>query len=137
MLGYPKGEWVYRVLSDICHQYPTRSLWLFGRPMALCARCFFAYVGIFAASIYFAFFVKRVRFLYLLLVGLVMIAPALTDGIVQLYTVYISTNFVRSITGFSAGIGCVIVLCSILLPRWGRHEKHRESTGLCTLRSRL
>ena len=45
LLGYPAGEQIYAFLSPICHQYPTRSLWIVGRPFALCARCTLGYAG--------------------------------------------------------------------------------------------
>jgi hypothetical protein len=35
--GYPAGEGAYRALTHICHQYPSRCVWVAGRPMALCA----------------------------------------------------------------------------------------------------
>lgn len=31
--------------SPVCHQDPGRSLWLFGAPMAVCARCMGLYLG--------------------------------------------------------------------------------------------
>lgn len=46
VVGYPSGEWLYNTLSLICHQFPTRSFWLFEHPMALCARCTGGYSGV-------------------------------------------------------------------------------------------
>lgn len=31
--------------SPVCHQDPARSLWLFGAPVAVCARCLGMYLG--------------------------------------------------------------------------------------------
>jgi uncharacterized membrane protein len=45
LMGYPAGEQIYAALGPICHQYPTRSFWIFGRPFALCARCTMGYAG--------------------------------------------------------------------------------------------
>ncbi len=50
MLGFPHGESFYALLDPICHQYPTRSLWVFDRPFALCARCTTGYLGLAIAS---------------------------------------------------------------------------------------
>ncbi|MBI4457023.1 MAG: DUF2085 domain-containing protein [Acidobacteria bacterium] len=35
--------------APICHQIPQRSLWLFGKPLAVCARCSGFYFGFLAA----------------------------------------------------------------------------------------
>ncbi len=32
-------------LSNACHQNPTRSFWLLGYPVSLCARCLGVYIG--------------------------------------------------------------------------------------------
>jgi uncharacterized membrane protein len=36
---------LYAAFSPTCHQIPERSFWLFGHPLAVCARCFGIYVG--------------------------------------------------------------------------------------------
>lgn len=50
LMGYPHGETLYALLDPICHQYPTRSLWVFDRPFALCARCTTGYLGLAIAA---------------------------------------------------------------------------------------
>jgi uncharacterized membrane protein len=35
----------YACFSSVCHQIPERSFWVFGHPMAVCARCFGIYAG--------------------------------------------------------------------------------------------
>jgi uncharacterized membrane protein len=101
-LGYPHGESTYRLLSPICHQYPTRSLWITGRPLALCTRCFSGYLGVSIASL-LVFSSKRffVRVTY----GLLLLMPAVLDGMLQLNTSYESVNAVRVLTGFAGGMG--------------------------------
>jgi uncharacterized membrane protein len=37
---------LYACFSPVCHQIPGRSFWLFGHPLAVCARCFGVYSGI-------------------------------------------------------------------------------------------
>ncbi|MBK6734318.1 MAG: DUF2085 domain-containing protein [bacterium] len=49
--GYPAGEGAYRMLSHICHQYPSRCVWVAGRPSALCARCTAGYLGVAAMAL--------------------------------------------------------------------------------------
>lgn len=46
VLGFPHGESWYALVDPICHQYPTRSVWVFDRPFALCARCTTGYLGL-------------------------------------------------------------------------------------------
>jgi len=36
---------LYACFSPTCHQIPERCLWLFGHPLAVCARCFGIYAG--------------------------------------------------------------------------------------------
>ena len=50
LMGFPHGESWYALVDPICHQYPTRSLWLFDRPFALCARCTAGYFGLAVSS---------------------------------------------------------------------------------------
>ena len=53
MIGYPSGENIYSLLSNICHQYPLNSFWIFERPFAICARCFSAYSAILIMTLFF------------------------------------------------------------------------------------
>lgn len=46
--GFWMADWQHRAFRMLCHQDPTRSFWLNGKPMAVCARC---------VGIYFALFV--------------------------------------------------------------------------------
>ncbi|MBM3311040.1 MAG: DUF2085 domain-containing protein [Candidatus Aminicenantes bacterium] len=39
---------LYACFSPVCHQMPERSFWLFGHPLAVCARCFGIYAGFLA-----------------------------------------------------------------------------------------
>jgi len=39
------GFALHRGFSLVCHQRPERSFWLFGAPVAVCARCLGTYVG--------------------------------------------------------------------------------------------
>lgn len=100
--GYPKGEKIYLLLSSICHQYPTRSLWIFNRPFALCSRCLGGYFGL--GISYFIIYSKQ-KYLFRLLKGIIFIIPGIADGIFQLMTTYESSNIIRLITGFIGGIG--------------------------------
>ena len=36
---------IFWFFSPVCHQDPARSFWLFGAPLAVCARCLGIYLG--------------------------------------------------------------------------------------------
>lgn len=106
--GYPSGEGLYSFLSPICHQYPTRSLWIMERPFALCTRCFSGYLGLGIGMIFIRpnyFYFRR------LLIGMLLLLPGVLDGVIQLLTDYESNNFTRAFTGLVAGVGLYFILC--------------------------
>lgn len=44
--GHPLGAWAIReFFSRVCHQEAARSFWLWGAPVAVCARCLGIYLG--------------------------------------------------------------------------------------------
>lgn len=49
---YSISNYFYNVLSAMCHQFPSRSLWIVNRPMGLCSRCFAIYAS-FPIAIFF------------------------------------------------------------------------------------
>ncbi|MCP4123851.1 MAG: DUF2085 domain-containing protein [Bacteroidetes bacterium] len=108
--GYPYGEELYRFLHPICHQYPTRSLWVFDRPLGLCTRCLSGYLGVM-----FAVFFRRwwwggkKRFV----IGLLLLALAILDPIVQLNTSYISSNPMRFLTGALGGFAVSLMFMPV------------------------
>ena len=105
--GYPNGEGIYSFLSPICHQYPTRSMWILNRPFALCSRCFSGYLGL---SI--GLFAIRSRYKYYkrLIFGIGLLIPGVLDGIIQLLTTYESTNIIRFFTGLIGGYGVFYII---------------------------
>lgn len=44
----PLGGVLYSAFSPVCHQIESRCIFLFGFPLAVCARCFGIYVGFLA-----------------------------------------------------------------------------------------
>jgi|TARA_B100000809_G_scaffold257806_1_gene300031 uncharacterized membrane protein len=105
--GFPNGEGIYSFLSPICHQYPTRSLWILNRPFALCSRCFSGYFGL---GIGFLFFRSQNNYLKRLILGIGLLIPGVLDGLIQLWTSYESTNTIRFFTGFSGGLGVFYII---------------------------
>ena len=108
LLGVPVGESLYRALADICHQYPTRSLWVTERPMALCARCFSGYLGLGLAALVLPLSSPYWKHL---LAGIILLFIVATDPLVQLLTTYESNNFLRAITGLVGGAALWMIIC--------------------------
>jgi uncharacterized membrane protein len=46
---------IYAIFSPVCHQVPSRCLYVFGFPMAVCARCFGIYTGFLAGVLLYPF----------------------------------------------------------------------------------
>ncbi|RME32601.1 MAG: DUF2085 domain-containing protein [Deltaproteobacteria bacterium] len=105
--GYPAGEGIYQLLNPFCHQYPTRSLWVWDRPFALCSRCFAGYLGVFFACL---FLWRDWSYTKRLLWGVLLLAPGVIDPIVQFLTPYESTNTLRVLTGLAGGVGVFLLL---------------------------
>ncbi|MBT3839297.1 MAG: DUF2085 domain-containing protein [Candidatus Marinimicrobia bacterium] len=102
IFGYPNGEYFYLTLSPICHQYPTRSLWIFNRPFALCSRCFSGYLGL---GFGFLLIYSQHKYFKRLIIGIALLIPGVLDGVIQLTSIYESTNIIRFFTGLSGGFG--------------------------------
>lgn len=117
LVGYPSGEREYSFLINICHQYPTRCIWLLNRPMALCARCTFGYIGVVIGCVT----VLRNNVAHFssgkLLLGLLIFLLMLIDPIIQLRTEYESTNYIRMITGMIGGYAITMFLFPFRLKR--------------------
>jgi len=108
--GYPAGESIYAAFSPVCHQYPTRSLWWFERPWALCARCSSAYFAIALSAVFLS---VRQPYWRRVLIGLTLIALAAIDPVLQLLGLYESTNVLRLFTGILGGAGAFLTLYPI------------------------
>jgi len=107
IFGYPHGEAIYSHLSGICHQYPTRSFWIFNRPFALCSRCTSMYMGLFIFS---TFFTIKKNYTKRLIIGFSLILFVSFDPIIQLFTSYESNNFIRLVTGIIGGVGTFLII---------------------------
>lgn len=107
ILGAPTGENIYQLFSHICHQYPTRSLWILDRPFALCSRCTFGYLGV--AFMFFCYTQIDLKYSKRFLIGCLLLSFGVADGLIQLLTTYESVNTIRAITGFAGGSGIVLI----------------------------
>ena len=96
---YSFSNYFYKLLSDICHQYPSRSLWIMKRPMSLCSRCFAIYFSFSISLILFPILRKRK---YIVLLSLFFL-PLILDGLLQYYNLKESNNFLRILSGLFFG----------------------------------
>lgn len=94
----------WRLLFRIfCHGIPDRCLTLWGAKMPICARCTAIYIGLVMAAGWFRMLpLLRERTARILL--FVAILPMAIDGLSQLAHLRQSTNELRLVTGFLAGL---------------------------------
>lgn len=89
-----------------CHQMPSRSFFIHGYQMPLCARC----TGIIVGEV-LGLILVSCCFSINIFYAILMIVPMGIDGIIQLKYNYESTNIRRVLTGCMAGVG--IIFCVI------------------------
>lgn len=106
------GEFADPVLSALCHRLPSRSIQLPWGHSGLCARCTAFWFGLGTGTLVMYRPLLHLPFW----IGLLLLAPFLADGLVQLHTVYLSSNPVRIITGLAAGLGAAVVFLGIHRP---------------------
>lgn len=93
----------------ICHRLPDRTFNVHGYYFPVCARCTGFYIGAFSYYIYAYFFYVEYTS-YLILISLIMLAPAFLDGFTQLLNLRISKNSLRFLTGLIGGVGLGILI---------------------------
>ena len=96
----------YEITHKICNQLPTRCLFIFTSPMALCARCFAIYLSMLTVGV-LMIVVKKEFFNWKL--GIVLMIPCIIDGSTQYLGQRLSNNGLRLITGALAGIGIGLI----------------------------
>lgn len=110
--GWSRGaNRLYILLSHVCHQMPSRSLWVFGAPIGVCSRSLFLYLA-FAGT---GLFIVRFRWFLPWQKSLLLLMPILVDGLTQLAGWRESTNLLRVLTGGLGGIGLAGLIIPILL----------------------
>ena len=97
----------YAALRPVCHQWPTRCLWIFGSNTALCTRCLGIFTALFLTGLFFG--IKPPNRIFWKS-AILMNIPALVDGYTQLKGWRMSNNYLRFMTGLLAGVGAGILL---------------------------
>lgn len=100
---------LYGMLHLICNQLPTRCLFIYTSPMAICSRCFFLYLAMFITGlVLIKYGNKHVHWK----IGLILMIPCIIDGSSQYLGFRLSNNTLRSITGALAGLGIGLIFFS-------------------------
>ncbi|MBD3342377.1 MAG: DUF2085 domain-containing protein [Candidatus Lokiarchaeota archaeon] len=89
----------------VCHRIPERSFFFRGKQFPLCSRCTGIVLGYWLYP-FFIFNLIRLPLLILILLHL----PLFLDGITQIFCSRESTNSLRFITGFFAGMSQVGIM---------------------------
>ena len=124
-----------------CHQKSERSWEVNNNQLPVCTRDVGIFAGLFIGGMVFSrrgwnrwtvrdtclsllpesmlhgVYAKNQRTLLWLACGLLLCAPLIADGFLQLLTPYESTNFKRVLTGVPFGFGLGILLCSMFAAR--------------------
>jgi uncharacterized membrane protein len=101
--------WLLHTYHGLCDQVPSHSYYLFGHQVCLCERCLAIYTTFLLGGLALAVVPrlrKNVRSLDWRL-WLLLIVPMALDGGTQLFGWRESDLFLRTLTGFLFGLGCV------------------------------
>ena len=101
----------YNILSNFCHQIPSRCFWVFDSNVGLCSRCFSLYLSFVVCSILLLLFKNQgvIKYSKSVIICSIMVSPLIIDGVGELITHYISNNYIRSISGLLAGLGFALL----------------------------
>ena len=102
------GGIVFSLYRGWCHQFPQRTIFLEGFPMAICARCFALGAGVVLGALLagrVSDLTRAPRKLKLPFAGMIVLAlPMFLDGFTQLLGFRESTNTLRVATGGLFGV---------------------------------
>jgi len=96
----------FAITHKICNQLPTRCLFIFTSPMALCARCFAIYLSMLVVGV-LTIVIKKNLFNWKL--SILLMIPCIIDGSTQYLGQRLSNNGLRLATGTLAGIGIGLI----------------------------
>jgi len=106
---YKSSETIYHLLSGICHQAYSRSFWVAGVPIGICARCSGIYIGLFLSS-FGSLFNYKCQYKYTF--GLLLIIPLAIEK--TAFSSFSISNTIRFIVGILVGFGGGIVFYSLI-----------------------
>jgi uncharacterized membrane protein len=130
MLGYPSGELGYRVLFNICHQYPLRSFWILDHPMAICTRCTGGYFGVALEVIAFLLQHEQYGIGRLAAFAATLFLLGVSDAILKIWTGVDTANLWRFFAGLIGGTGAGVLAACLVF-------KSADLVGLTCLQIRI
>lgn len=102
---YSISNHFYNILSGICHQFPSKSLWIVNRPMGLCSRCFALYASFSTSMLFIPLFKKDKNILIISF----LLLPLILDGLFQFYGIRGSDNLTRIFSGILFGVSASVI----------------------------
>lgn len=102
------GKHKTQIRLTLCHRLPHRSFHWKGKQFPVCARCTGIHLGYVSMPI-FLFNLWEIPVVWAIL----MVLPTYLDGIRQYVTKRESTNVIRVITGFVAGVGTMSLVSDL------------------------
>lgn len=93
-----------------CHQLPERSFFWGTYQFPVCARCTGIIIG-YAFSIFYSIFFNKMN----IITEIALMIPLSIDGLLQLFTSYLSNNIKRLLTGMLAGFGLIQMIKTLFL----------------------
>ena len=96
----------------ICHRIPERSFFYRNHQFPVCARCTGFYISLIIYFIYTYFYYADYS-MKLIIFAMILLIPAAIDGTTQLFSLRLSNNKLRFITGLLGGFGLGIIFKAI------------------------
>jgi len=104
----------YLLNSPFCHQMSSRSFFIAGFKMPLCARCTAIHIGLLLGYLFHLLFMRKENQCICLLSLILFNVPLAIDGITQLYGLRESTNEIRLLTGTLSGLSFGLVIAYVI-----------------------
>lgn len=118
---------IYKAFGFICHQQADRSYHLMGHPIAVCARCFGVYLGLFLGFFTYIMFrnpddIEPPHRIWLI----ISLIPISIDWLLGVTGIWSNTHLSRLLTGLILGGACTFYL----VPAFVEITRNFSMTGL-------
>ena len=115
---------------SVCHQLPSRSLYIGNIILPVCSRCSGIYIGFFTAAIVlFIMFRKKENDLpplYILVIFAFFFLSTIIDGIASNFGIYNTNNNLRFLTGFLCGASIMGIIYPIFTFQYYKKSKNEK-----------
>ena len=107
------SQQLYKFFSSFCHQYTSRSLFIFDHKLGVCARCSAIYFGFLVGILAVPLVSRRTHYrtVHWLVIGL---APMVLDVVLNFTGISPSSDTTRIATGLFFGVIAALALVPIL-----------------------